>query len=194
MVRETPPWPHLSHNENLWDIQDLWWSDDALFEPLWWNSHNKGFDYGCLPLLSLVSGSVGYPIPFASCLASCSIVWSCSSGQPTCPDVSSLKGLCLSEDLGFCSLFYLGHICIALWDSLYELIYSGIACLACDWSLFVRCPSNQSIVRLIMIGCHCNCLDGQLNYGASAHWLIGGTTMYWLCNWWLCHSTLFQQL
>ena len=41
---------------------------------------------------------------------------------------------------------------------------------------------NMSIVRLIMIGYCCNCLDGQLNYQASAHWLIGGATMYQLCD------------
>ena len=40
-----------------------------------------------------------------------------------------------------------------------------------------------SIVKLIVIGYHCNCLDGQLNYRASAHWLISVTTMFQLCNW-----------
>ena len=42
---------------------------------------------------------------------------------------------------------------------------------------------SMSIVRLIMIGYHFNCLDGQLNYQASAHWSIGGATMYQLCDW-----------
>ena len=37
---------------------------------------------------------------------------------------------------------------------------------------------SVSIVRLVMIGYHCNHLDGQLNYQASAHWLIGGATNY----------------
>ena len=41
---------------------------------------------------------------------------------------------------------------------------------------------SMSIVRLIVIGYHCNCLDGQLNYQASAHWLICGATMYQLCD------------
>ena len=41
---------------------------------------------------------------------------------------------------------------------------------------------SMSIVRLIVIGYHCNHLDGQLNYQASAHWLIGGATMYQLSN------------
>ena len=40
-----------------------------------------------------------------------------------------------------------------------------------------------SIVKLIVIGYHCNCLDGQLNYQPSAHWLISVTIMYQLCNW-----------
>ena len=31
-----------------------------------------------LILLSLVSGSVEYPMPYASCLVSCSVVWRCS--------------------------------------------------------------------------------------------------------------------
>ena len=48
-----------------------------------------------------------------------------------------------------------------------------------------------SIVRLIMIGYCCNCLDGQLNNLASGQWLIGVTMMYWLSNWWLGHSTWY---
>ena len=71
----------------------------------------------------LVPGSVEYPMPYASCLEcggvliccaslSCS---SCYSACPllycnlACPPVFSLKELCLSEVLGFCSLFYLVH-------------------------------------------------------------------------------------
>ena len=30
---------------------------------------------------------------------------------------------------------------------------------------------SVSIVRMIMIGYFCNCLNGQHNYQASAHWL-----------------------
>ena len=109
-----------------------------------------------------------------------------------------LKELCLSEDLGFCSLFYLGHIHIALWDSLSGLVHFGIVCLASqapDWAVafwdglwpvmgypLLGVYPSMSIVRLIMIGYHCNCLDGWLDYQASAHWLIGGTTMYQLCD------------
>ena len=47
-----------------------------------------------------------------------------------------------------------------------------------------------SIVKLIVVGYCCNCLDGQLNYQASAHWPISVTTMYQLCVHLLYHSTL----
>ena len=33
---------------------------------------------------------------------------------------------------------------------------------------------SMSIVRLAMIGYHCNYLNGQLNYPAAAHWVIDG--------------------
>ena len=83
---------------------------------------------------SLVSGSVEYPVPYASCLASSSVVECCSFSQL----ILSLKELCLSEDLGFCSLFYLVHFYGAVWDSLSRLMPSGIACLAFqapDWAV-----------------------------------------------------------
>ena len=41
-----------------------------------------------------------------------------------------------------------------------------------------------------MIGYCCNHLDGQLKCQASAHWLIGATTMYWLCYEWLGPNTV----
>ena len=47
-----------------------------------------------------------------------------------CPDIFSLRELCLSEDLDFCSPFYPVHICTVFWDRLSGLVYSGIACLA----------------------------------------------------------------
>ena len=34
------------------------------------------------------------------------------------------------------------------------------------------------LLIVIMIGYHCNCLDGQLNCWAFTHWLIGVTIMY----------------
>ena len=39
----------------------------------------QGTDCSCIPLFFLVSGSVEYPMPYASCLASCSVVGCCSS-------------------------------------------------------------------------------------------------------------------
>ena len=119
--------------------------------------------------------------------------------------------LCLSKDLDFCIPFYLGYFCIALWDSL-----SGLCALWDSLSIFPslwlgRCTlgwpvwpvvgypllgvhPSISIVRLIVIGYHCNHLDGQLDYWASAHWLIGVTMMYWLCNQWLDHSTFLFRM
>ena len=104
------------------------------------------------------------------------------------------KMLCLSKDLGLYSLFYPVHVCIALWDTLSGHVHSAIACLASQaqlgscilgwpvWPVIVY-PMigphpSVSVVRLIMIGYHCTHLDGQLNYQASTHWLISGTTMY----------------
>ena len=83
-------------------------------------------------------------MPYASCLVSCSVVGFVPSRQLACPVVLCLmqlslpsgtllgawEELCFSEDLGFCSLFFLRHIHIALWDSLSGLVHSGIACLA----------------------------------------------------------------
>ena len=144
-------------------------------------------------------------MPYASCLVSCSVDWSFSA----CPDdvlcliqlsLSSgtlLKGVLLVKGfLGFCNLFYLGYFSIALWDSLSGLVHSGIACLASQSSGYplLGVHPSISIVTLTVIGYCCNCLDGQLNCHASAHWLISVTTMHRLYNWWLCHSTLLQWL
>ena len=72
-----------------------------------------------------------------SCLVSCSVV-GCCSAHPLLVLLFSLKEVCLSQDLGFCNLFYPVHICIALWDSLSVLVHSGIGCLASqapDWAV-----------------------------------------------------------
>ena len=63
------------------------------------------------------------------------VLFYCSSA---CPPVFSLKELCLSEVLGFCSLFYPVHSHNALFDSLSRLMPSEIACLAAqapDWAV-----------------------------------------------------------
>ena len=41
---------------------------------------------------------------------------------------------------------------------------------------------SMSIARLVMSGYHCNHLDEQLNYPASAHWLIVWAIIYRLCD------------
>ena len=108
-----------------------------------------------------------YPVPYASCLVSCSVAWMCS----------------LQLRLSWC---------ILLKGALLVLLFSAncsSACLACDWLPFVRCPSKHVHCKIDRDWLPCNHLDGQFNYWASAHWLISGTTMYQLCNWWLCHST-----
>ena len=99
--------------------------------------------------------------------------------------------------------------CIAPWDSL-----SGLCALWGSLSSFPslllgRCTlgwpvwpvigypllgvhPSISIVKLIVIGYHCNCLDGQLNYQASAHWLSQcdyHVSIYATSDWALAHSS-----
>ena len=112
-----------------------------------------------------------------------------------CPQVLSLMQLCLSKHFGLCSPFYLG--CFALYPGIACLgyVHYGIACLASQSLLLGRCTLSWpvwpvigflllgvhpsiSIVKLIMIGYHCNHSDGQLNCQAFAHWLIIVTIMY----------------
>ena len=85
------------------------------------------------PLLSLVSGSVEYPMSYASCLVSCNVGWRFSA----CPVALCLMDLCLSKDLGLCSLFYLGYFCITPWNSLSGLCalwYSLSSFQASNWA------------------------------------------------------------
>ena len=101
--------------------------------------------------------------------------------------------LCLS----CCSLPNAAQLVLRyLWDSLSSFPSLWLGGCTQGWlsglwlvTLCLGVHPSISIVRLIMIGYCCNCLDGQLNYRASAHWQIGVTTMYWLCNWWLCPNT-----
>ena len=101
--------------------------------------------------------------------------------------------LCLSPDLVFCSPFYLG--CFALYPGIACLgyVHYGISCLASQALIcfpLLGVHPSVSIVKLIMIDYCCNCLDGQLNCQASVHWLIGVTTMYWLCYQWFGPNTI----
>ena len=89
----------------------------------------------------------------------------------------------------------------ALWDSLSSLTSLWLGRCTLGWPVWPVISSpllgvhpSISIVKLIMIGYCYNCLDGQLNCRASAHWLISVTIIYWLCTWRLSHSTLLQQL
>ena len=167
----------------------------------------------------LAYGSVEYPMPYASCLGCCGVLLCCVSlsscvllkGALLVPALlqlslscdlgcSALLQLSLPKVLGFCRLFYLVPFCKAPWDSLSELMHSGIACLASQgpdlavavwdglsglWLVDLWLVPTQvclSVVSLVVIGYHCNCLDGQLNYQAFTHWLISRATNYRLCN------------
>ena len=105
-------------------------------------------------------------------------------------DVPSLFSL--STQFGLLQPLLFRVFCIASWDSL-----SGLCAL---WGSFPslllgRCTQGWlvqpvigfpllgvhpsiSIVKLIMIGYHCNCLDGKLNCWVFAHWVISVTIMY----------------
>ena len=115
-----------------------------------------------------------------------------------CPQVLSLIELCLSDLLGFCSPFYLGYFALHFWDSLSGLCalwdslssFSSLQLGRCTLGLpvwpvigfpLLGVHPSISLVKLIVIGYHCNCLDGQLNYQAFTHWLINVTIMYQLC-------------
>ena len=160
-------------------------------------------------------------MPYASCLASCSAGWRLFYsmlvlGYPSYLQLSLslgtlLNGALLVQGSGLLQPLLFRVFCIAPWDSL-----SGLSAIWDSLSSFLsillgRCTlgwlvwpvigytllgvhPSISIVKLIMIGYHCNCLDGQLNCWASTHWLIGVTIMYWLCYQWLGPSTLLQQL
>ena len=61
-----------------------------------------------------------------------------------------------------------------------------LVCPFIGYSLLGVHPS-MSVVRRVVIGYHCNCLDGQLNYWTTTHQLIGVLLM---CGQWMCSSTL----
>ena len=153
--------------------------------------------------LFLVSGSVEYPMPYAYCLASCSVGWILSLGVLPVSQCLLTFPLVLPV---YCHFIWLlqpllfGVFHIVPWDSL-----SGLCALTGSLSSFPslllgRCTlgwlvwpvigfpllgvhPSISIVKLIVIGYQCNCLDGQINYWAFTHWLISVTIMYQLCYW-----------
>ena len=142
-------------------------------------------------------------MPYASCLASCSVGWrlSCSSVDPL--DFCLFWGTLLHGALLVClfwafaaPLFRVFHIApwdslsglCALWDSLssFPSLLLGRCTLGWPtWSVIgsplLGVHPSISIVKLIVIGYHCNCLDGQLNCWAFAHWLISMTIIFQLC-------------
>ena len=131
-----------------------------------------------LPLLVVFPGSMMCLMPYACQLASCSMG---ISNNTSCPDSMTLCSLCplfsspLSS-LGFCSPFYSGCFLVEPWDSLSDYVYPMIACLAfqaSDWvgafwgslsgflisHLLLGVHPSVTLVKQIMIGYHCNCLD-----------------------------------
>ena len=181
----------------------------------------QGIDSSCIPLLSPVSGSVEYPMPYASCLASCSVGWSLFYSS-----VGPCVSLLLELFFSCCSLLNASQLvwgfgllqpllsrvfCIALrdslsvlsalWDSLSSYLSLWLGRCTLGWLIWpvigyslLGVHPSISIVKVIVIGYCCNCLDEQLNCWASTHLLISVTIMYWSCYWWLGHSTLPQQL
>ena len=55
-------------------------------------------------------------------------------------------------------------------------LHYGMACLACDWLIYDWCLSKCVIVSFVVIGYHCNHLDGQLNCQAFTHCIISRAT------------------
>ena len=74
-------------------------------------------------------------MPYASCLAFCSVGWRYSVAglilrNSACPWVLSLMELCLSSLWGFYSPFYLGYFALHPGIDCLGYVHYGIACLA----------------------------------------------------------------
>ena len=109
-----------------------------------------------------------------------------------------LNGALLLQPLGLLQPLLFRVFCIAPWEGLSGLCALWDSLSSFPGLLLGRCTlgwpvwpvigfpllgvhPSISIVKLIMVGYHCNCLDGQLNCWSFAHWLIGVTIMYQLC-------------
>ena len=94
-------------------------------------------------MLTVIPGSVKYPIPYACQLPSfnagisCCVPLSLISLSPCVPVLSaSVSHLLSIPQMGIYSPFYLGCFLIEPWDSLSGHVHPGIACLASqasDW-------------------------------------------------------------
>ena len=133
-----------------------------------------------IPLLVISPGSMMCLMPYACQLASCSMGL---SNHASCPDSVTLYSPCHlfssppSLSLGLCSPLYSGCFFVEPWDSLSDYVYRGIVCLAfqaSDWAvafwgslssflishLLLGIHPSVTLVKMIVIGYYCNCLDG----------------------------------
>ena len=76
----------------------------------------------------------------------------------------------------------------ALWDSLSSFPSLLLGRCTLGWPVWpvigfplLGVHPSISVVKLIVIGYCCNCLDGQLNCQVFTHWLINVTIMRRLC-------------
>ena len=160
-------------------------------------SYDRDVNYSCSSFIILFSGSVGYPMPYASCsVVSWCLMWNVaqlSSG------ILLIGALLVPRPLGLCSPFLFRVFDIALWDSLSGLHafsdslsgFPGLWLGSCIvgrlvWP-FIGYPllgvhPSMSVVRWLVVGYCCNCLDGQLKYWATTHQLISMVTNVWLMD------------
>ena len=147
----------------------------------------QGCDSSCYTLLAVIPSSVKYPIPYACQLASCNLGISCCISLflvSLCPYVPHVllfcnSYYCYSPNWGSAAPFYSGCFLIEPWDSLPDLpglqlgrcILGYLVWFVIGYPLLGVHPS-VTLVKLIVIGYCCNCLDGQLNCLTSTHCLI----------------------
>ena len=93
----------------------------------------QGCDSICHPLLTIIPGSMMYPMPYACQLASSNVGISCSVLLSLVSMYPYIPMFCPSQpfyQLGLCSSFYLRCFIFTPWDSLSDYVHPGIACLA----------------------------------------------------------------
>ena len=96
---------------------------------------SQGTSFSCISFIILCLWSVEYPMPYASCLASCSEGWrlSCSSVDHLVFHLfwgTLMNGALLVCYFGLLQPLLFRMFCIAHWDSLLGYVHCGIACLA----------------------------------------------------------------